>query len=172
MTKALKKRMTPASSTRKAAQPGNGPLELEALVGYNLRRAHSVQRARFLAVFGPHGIRPVQLSILGLVRDHPRIKQSDLGRALEIKRANIVALLDELEDRHLIVRKRAKTDRRVYVLELTPTGRKVAAELLTLHARLEEDLVSCLGARERAQLLKLLKKVRRLGTFPALDDGE
>lgn len=139
-------------------------MNLDDLVGYNLRRAHGVQRARFAAVFGPHRIRPVQLSILGLVRDHPRIKQSDLGKALEIKRANIVALLDELEHRKLIVRRPATTDRRAYVLELTPTGRKIAADLLALHARLEADLVSRLGARERDHLIKLLKKVRRLET--------
>lgn len=143
---------------------------LETLVGYNLRRAHGVQRARFAAVFGPHGIRPVQLSILGLVRDHPQIKQSDLGKALDIKRANIVALLDELEHRKLIVRRPAKTDRRAHILELTPAGRKVATDLLALHARLEADLATRLGPRDREQLVKLLKKFRSLETSPELDD--
>jgi len=44
----------------------------------------------------------VQLSVLGLIFNNPRLKQADLGRALDIKRANVVTLLDELEDRKLI----------------------------------------------------------------------
>ncbi len=151
--------------------PEDAPLILESLVGYNLRRAHSMQRTRFAAVFGPYNVRPVQLSILGLVRDHPQIKQSDLGKALEIKRANIVALLDELESRKLIVRKQSESDRRAYVLELTPIGRDVAAKLLALHTRLEADIVSQLGVKESEQLLKLLKKLRRIDASPDLDEG-
>jgi DNA-binding MarR family transcriptional regulator len=163
-----KKRSTARSSTSETPAE-TGSISLEELVGYNLRRAHGVQRQRFAAAFGPHGIRPVQLSILGLVRDNPQIKQSVLGKALEIKRANIVALLDELEHRGLIVRRPALADRRAYVLELTPAGQKVTKELLRLHARLEADLVDRLGVRERDQLIKLLKKVRRLQVAPKLD---
>ena len=127
MPKGRKKRATARKPKSKAAPAADG-LDIESVTGYNLRRAHSVQRQRFAAMFAPYGIRPVQLSILGLLRDHPRMKQSDLGRTLEIKRANIVVLLDELEQRGLIVRKPAETDRRAYELELTgPSARRQPA---------------------------------------------
>ena len=141
-------------------------------MGYNLRRAHSVQRQRFAAMFAPYAIRPVQLSILGLLRDNPHMKQSDLGKALEIKRANIVVLLDELEQRSLIVRKPAKTDRRAYVLELTPAGRKLATTLVALNCQLEAEVTAQLGHRERDQLITLLKKFRRLETSPGCGEDD
>lgn len=147
-------------------------LGLEDLLGYNLRRAHGVQRQRFAAVFAPYRIRPVQLSILGLIYEQPRLKQADLGRRLDIKRANIVTLLDELERRNLIERKQAHTDRRSHMLQLTPAGRRLTAELLDLHARLEANLAEHLGLRERDQLLRLLKKFRELQTSPYLDYDE
>lgn len=143
-------------------------LELDNLIGYNLRRAHGVQRARFAAVFAPHSIRPVQLSILGTIYDNPGMKQAELGRALEIQRANIVTLLAELERRKLISRRPSRTDRRAHVLQLTPAGKKLTAELLELHARLEADLAQCLGAGERDRLLELLQKFRALETAPEL----
>ena len=158
----------PEARTR---QKGNA-LELDNLLGYNLRRAHGVQLQRFTSVFAPYRIRPVQLSILGLIHENPRLKQSELGRALDIKRANIVTLLDELERRNLIARRPARTDRRSYVLQLTPAGKKLTAQLLDLHARLEENLADHLGVRERDQLLRLLKKFRQLQTAPYMDYDE
>jgi DNA-binding MarR family transcriptional regulator len=168
MAKRTRKR---AGARARAADPKRivQPFDLENVLGYNLRRAHGVQRQRFAAVFAPHSIRPVQLSVLGLILNNPRLKQADLGRALEIKRANIVTLLDELEDRKLITRSRAHGDGRAHVLQLTPAGRKLAVELLDLHTRLEEHLAESLGPRDRDLLLRLLKKFRQLNTAPELE---
>src|SRR5690606_20180479 len=104
----------------------------------------------------------------GLIHDHPGLKQSDLGRALDIKRANIVTLLAELERRKLITRRQAHSDRRAHQLQLTPAGKKLTAELLILHAKLENDLADCFGPKEREELLRLLKKFRALETSPEI----
>ena len=168
----MAKRSNKRAGTRALENDATPPLkkfDLENVLGYNLRRAHGVQRQRFASVFAPHSIRPVQLSVLGLIFNNPRLKQADLGRALDIKRANVVTLLDELEDRKLITRNRAHGDGRAHVLQLTPGGRKLVVELLDLHMRLEEHVVESLGARERDLLLKLLKKFRKLNTSPELD---
>lgn len=149
--------------------PDDFALGLNDIVGYNLRRAHGVQRQRFAHVFGPLGIRPVLLSILGLIYQQTAVLQSELGRRLAIKRANIVPLLDELEARGFLKRRPADTDRRAYSLELTPSGKKFTAKLVALHAELERDMVAHLGLHERDQLLALLKKFQALNTAPDLD---
>jgi DNA-binding MarR family transcriptional regulator len=141
-------------------------------MGYNLRRAHGVQKQRFAAVFGPLGIRPVTLSALGIIYENPGITQADLGKNLNIKRANMVPVMAELEGRGLIVRRPSDNDRRAHVVALTPAGMKFTVKLLALHRKLEEDLATALGARERDQLLQLLKRFRRLATEPELEDGE
>lgn len=141
-------------------------------MGYNLRHAHGVQKQRFAAVFGPLGIRPVTLSVLGTLYEHPGITQADLGKKLRIKRANMVPVMAELESRSLIVRRPSDNDRRAHVVALTPAGTKFTLKLLDLHRRLEEDLANALGLRERDQLLQLLKRFRKLGTEPTLDNDE
>lgn len=160
---------------RKPARPQQAPAEaeqlgLEDLLGYNLRRAHYVQRARFQYVFAPHRIRPVQLSILGLLYQKSTLKQSELSRAIEVKPANMVALLDELERRRVIVRRPARTDRRSYAVQLTPAGRRVTQELIRLHQRLEQDLAAYLGQDEYRELLRLLRKLRTADVAPDVED--
>ena len=147
-------------------------LWLENLIGYNLRRAHGVQKQRFTAVFEPLGIRPVTLSLLGTVYDEPGITQTELGLRLHIKRANMVPLLTELEARGLIARRPSDSDRRAQVVTLTTAGKKQTAKLLEMHARLESDLVQSLGVQASAQLLELLKRFRELSTGPDLADTD
>jgi DNA-binding MarR family transcriptional regulator len=157
---------------RAAARSPAFGVELDDLMGYNLRRAHGVQKSRFEAIFGPLGIRPVTLSVLGTIYDSPGITQADLGKKLNIKRANMVPVMAELEGRGLIARRPSDSDRRAHVVTLTASGIKLTVQLLDLHRRLEEDLSRSLGLRERDQLLRLLKKFRRLAPEPDLSDLE
>jgi DNA-binding MarR family transcriptional regulator len=145
---------------------------LDDLMGYNLRRAHGVQKQRFAAVFGPLSIRPVTLSALGIIYENSGVTQADLGKQLNIKRANMVPVMAELESRGLIARRPSDNDRRVHLVALTPAGVKLTVKLLAMHRRLEDDLVRELGLRERDQLLQLLKRFRKLATEPELDNGE
>lgn len=174
-----KERATAKESERSgpAARPGSDEAPstgvdaavLDELVGYNLRCAYAIQLQRFASALGPLKIRPVQFSILALVYRNPKIKQSVLGRALDIKRANIVTLLDELEQRRLLRRERSRTDRRSHVIDLTPAGTRVIVKALDRHARLEEDISHRLGARNTEKLLQLLRSFRDLDPRPALE---
>ena len=143
---------------------------LDDLMGYNLRRAHGVQKQRFATVFGPFGIRPVTLSLLGTIYETGGIKQSELGKQLKIKRANMVPAMAELEERGLIARRLSDGDRRAHVVTLTSAGRKFTTKLLDLHKHLEDELATKLGARERDQLLKLLKRFCHLARAQELTE--
>jgi DNA-binding MarR family transcriptional regulator len=142
---------------------------LADLVGYNLRRAHAVQRQRFADAFKAEGIRPVQLSILGLIHNNPRVKPSVLGKVLDIKRANIVPLVDELQSRGLVERQLSPSDGRSRVLVLTKKGETLTKKLLERHDRLEEDLVRQLGCGNHKQMLKFLIDLRKIMPPSGLD---
>jgi DNA-binding MarR family transcriptional regulator len=152
-----------------AESPAFG-VELDDLMGYNLRLAHGVQKQRFAATFGELGIRPLTLSVLGAIYDTPGITQAELGRKLNIKRANMVPVMAELQGRGLIARRPSDNDLRGRAVRLTPAGIKFTANLLERHRRLEDDLCAAFGLRERDQLLQLLKKFRKLPTEPDLGD--
>ena len=140
--------------------------KLEAFVGYNLRRAAARQRERFRSVFDRYEIRPVQLTVLALIRESMPLKQSELGKSLEMKRANVVTVLDELIQRGLVGRELADNDRRSYVLFLTPSGKRLTNKLLTLHDKLEQDLARSFGQKELSKLVDLLRAFRQLDPNP------
>jgi DNA-binding MarR family transcriptional regulator len=157
------------ASDRSAARPlAADAARLESFVGYNLRRAAARQRERFRSVFEPYDIRPVQLTVLTLLNDNGPLRQSALGRALDIKRANVVTLLSELEDRKLILRRMSETDRRAYVVALTAQGERLTRNLLALHAELEADLARAFGRAELEQLVLLLRVFRTVDSNPKL----
>ena len=142
---------------------------LEAYVGYNLRRAAARQRERFRSVFESYDIRPVLLTTLTVIRNNMPLRQADLGRALEIKRANVVTLLTELEERGLVMRQPSATDRRSQVIYLTDKGKETTEKLLTLHDRLEADLARSFGKKELQELVRLLHAFRSVDANPKLD---
>lgn len=148
----------------------HGAKVFRELVGYNLRRAHAVQRKRFADAFNAYDIRPVQLSMLGLIYRNPNLQPSELCRVLDIKRANIVPLIDELQERKLVERKQSSDDGRFRVLVLTRKGEALTRKLIDRHDALERDLARQLGPNNRKQLLKLLMAFRRIGPPEGLEN--
>src|ERR1700729_2394960 len=79
----------------------------------------------------PLGLRPRHLIALTVLRENGGVAgQQELAAELQIDRTNLVGLLNELEAEGLILRRRAATDRRRHIVELTAKGgeRLVAAE--------------------------------------------
>ena len=125
-------------------------------LGYRLRRAQITVFHLFSRYFAALNIRPTQYAILTLVRDNPGLSQTQISDSLGLKRANLVALLDELEDRELLVRKPSPSDRRSYQLHLTENGQLKMVEIAACHDQYENELTAKLGASGRQTLLDLL----------------
>lgn len=81
-----------------------GPHDLNRLIGYHLRRASSVMMADLAERLAELGLRTTEASILAVLEGEPGITQSEIGRRLSIKRANMAPLIAGLVARDLIVR--------------------------------------------------------------------
>lgn len=101
---------------------------LDDLLGYRLRRASMVLMAELMSVLRPFGLSAGEASLLILVGANPGCRQSDVGRALEIKRANLTPLIGRMKARGLIAD--APIDGRSLSLTLTDAGRALEADML------------------------------------------
>lgn len=126
------------------------------LIDYLARISRRAVSTRFASA--ADGLRPRHITALRLLLERGPIPQHDLGEALCLDPSNVVGLLNELEDRGLITRRRDPADRRRHIVELSADG---VAELATTDAALgliEDDLLKELSREERATLHALLAR--------------
>lgn len=104
----------------------------------------------------PTGLRPRHLVALTLLSDHGPASQQGLAEALSLDPSNVVGLLNELEERGLIERRRNPVDRRRHIVELSTEGRDQLLAIQRRLARVEDDVLRALSPEERATLHDLL----------------
>lgn len=109
-----------------------------------------------MEAFEESGLNMYDHAILTLLDEEPTETQAQIADALGYDRSHIVRLLDELEERELVMRKRDPDDRRRHVVKLTPDGRTMLRRLRAIVQRLEDDFFSPLDAEQRETLHALL----------------
>ena len=129
---------------------------LPGLLGYRLRLAQQ-------AVFRDFGesvsdLPPGRVGILLIIDANPRVTQTRLAQAVGLDRSTLVGVLDALEARGLVERRRGK-DRRTNGLLLTRAGRARVTELKRRIRVHERRVAARLTAEEKTQLLALLSKL-------------
>jgi DNA-binding MarR family transcriptional regulator len=138
---------------------------LDSHVGYMLRRAQLAVFGDFIACQRGAVARPGQFSILALIDRNPGLSQSQVCSALGIKRANLVAVIDELESAGLVRRDASAKDRRSNHLHLTPAGQRALRSAQGGQEEHEARIARLLGANGRRSLLKQLAKLGQLRSF-------
>ena len=135
------------------------PLELGVLpqlLGYRLRLAQQAVFRDFSASVGE--LSPGRAGMLLLIEANAGVTQGRLAEAMRLDRSTMVGLVDSLEERGLLERRRG-SDRRTNGLWLTRAGRALAARLQRRIERHERRVAAALSDVERAQLLSLLEKL-------------
>ncbi len=127
--------------------------------GYLLRRAQIAVFQRFFDLFAKLDIRPAQYSILTVIERNPGLSQTRLADALGIKKTNLVAIIDALEERGLARRESIANDRRSHALYLTPKGTMLVGRLHRIDAALDRSLSQTMNRKERQRLGDVLRQI-------------
>jgi DNA-binding MarR family transcriptional regulator len=121
-----------------------------------LKRLGFAAKERALAAYESTGLHPYHHAILLVLEEGSRETQGSIADALGYDRGQLVGLLDELEERGLLERRRDPQDRRRHVVTMTADGRRMLKRLRTLAGEIEDDFLAPLGEKERARLHALL----------------
>jgi DNA-binding MarR family transcriptional regulator len=98
------------------------------------------------------------LMALSYLGDHDETPQQELVDALCMDAKNIVLLLNELEERGYLIRRRDSEDRRRHRVSITPEGRKALVQAGHAMEEVENQVLQALDVEERATLWKLLAR--------------
>jgi DNA-binding MarR family transcriptional regulator len=124
------------------------------LCGYVLRRASGAAVAELNRRLAPLRLRHADVALLMLVHSCPGITQSQAGRMLDIKRANMVPFVARLEGRGVIGRE--QLDGRSQALALTSRGRMLLERARRVVDAHEAALLGRVPERLRPMVLPVL----------------
>jgi DNA-binding MarR family transcriptional regulator len=123
---------------------------------------------RFAEALEPFGVRPRHVAALIELRDHGELTQQSLCARLHIDPTNLVAILNELEQRGLATRRRDPEDRRRHIVEVSKSGVAVIEKVSEVMDGVENELLEGLEPGEREQLEGLLTSIwERSGGYEA-----
>lgn len=134
-------RFTPFRLNRLAAEFSNA-LAAEYMARFGI----DIPEWRVLATLGPRSEPRSAHYVVHCTRTHKSTISRAVGTLVRLGHVRRLA---------------SKDDRREVMLELTPQGRAVYAELVPLLLKRERTVLGCLSAAERAQLDTLLGKLER-----------
>ena len=141
----------PAWNTAGVRQPSGAALLLSQL--------GAQVSARFSERLAGLDLTPAQVGVLRVVGQHPGLSQQSLAERLGTTPSRVVKLVDELEERGLVERRRSQVDRRHHELYVAEGARDRVAAVRRVVRDHDAEVTEPLTADELASLLALLRKV-------------
>lgn len=121
--------------------------------------AHTSER--FAARLRELDLTPAHVGVLRVVGQNPGLSQQALSERLGAQPSRIVRLVDELEDRGLVERRRSQTDRRNHELYVAADAGERLGAVLAAVGEHDTEMTRGLTAKEKQTLAELLTKVAK-----------
>lgn len=128
-------------------------------LGYLLRRASKLNRARAEAAFAGTPLSFTQWIVLALVHSGTASTCAALARDIGHSSGAMTRLVDQLEQHGLLEREPDAADRRIIRLRITPAGAQMVTELAARVAALWNEVLEGFEPGEVLQLITTLNKL-------------
>jgi DNA-binding MarR family transcriptional regulator len=139
---------------------GPGP-EVSGRLGYLLKQAMRRLSAVSDEALAPFEVDDRRLAVLLLVASNEPMSQQQAAERLSIDRTTMVALLDDLESKGLVVRVAHPGDRRRNVIKLAPDSEPILNEAFAAWNKAEQTVLAVLEPQAAEQLRESLQKIIR-----------
>lgn len=150
-----------------ASPPGPGPGSAFLLAQLG---AHAAMR--FAERIGALHLTPPQTGLLRAVAAAPGQSQQALATVLGTPPSRLVALVDQLDERGLLERRRNPDDRRLHALHVTAAGEKLLRRIGEVARAHDDAMCAALDGGERATLRALLGRIAdEQGLTPGVHPG-
>jgi DNA-binding MarR family transcriptional regulator len=148
------------------------PQAPEAGAAFLLTQLGAHAAARFTERIAELDLTPPQTGLLRAVAVAPGQSQQAMARHLSTPPSRLVALVDGLDERGLIERRRNPDDRRLHALHLTAAGFDLLRRIGEVGRAHEDEMCRSLRDEERTTLRALLGRIARdHGLTPGVHPG-
>ncbi len=126
--------------------------DLSHVIGYVLKQAQAVLRARMDEALRPLGLTTPQYACLELLSRSPGMSSADLARGSFVTRQTMSTLLRSLQDRGLVERADQAPSGRARPAVLSPEGTRLLAAAAERASAIDAQMVAGLSPDERNAL--------------------
>jgi DNA-binding MarR family transcriptional regulator len=123
-----------------------------------LVRFFFAQREHLPSVGDQAELSPLQFHVLHLIEPDRPMPMGRLAETMGCDASNVTGLIDRLEARGFVQRQPSPADRRVKVIQLTPTGSRLRAQLLR-HVTEGSGRLSRLPLKDQRSLVRILEEL-------------
>jgi MarR family 2-MHQ and catechol resistance regulon transcriptional repressor len=131
-----------------------------------LARAYRAMAARTRRDVERHGLAPSEFAALEALYHKGDLTVGDVSDRVLLTSGSMTPVIDKLERRGLLARRRCAEDQRITYLSITSAGRALMASIFPAHAEAIRRATGGLGPEDKRTLIVLLK---RLGLAAASD---
>jgi DNA-binding MarR family transcriptional regulator len=142
-----------SAKMRRMAEP------LASRLGYLLKHTQQGFAEAGARALAPLGITGRQLAVLAVLGDAEPLSQLEAATELGVDRTTMVQLVDELEGKGLVARRRSAQDRRKNIVELTERGQAVLREGDEIHRAAEVLFMERLTPVEAELFVRILQRL-------------
>ena len=136
-----------------------GPLD--SYLPYLLNRAGARIAAAFSEEVRPLGATLQMWRVLAALREGDGRRMGDLSETTSIEVSTLTRLVDNMEKKGLVARRRDAVDARVVALHVTPAGRRLAQRITPIAERYESVALAGFTAAEADILKAALRRLYR-----------
>lgn len=130
---------------------------LTNMIGMELRKTQILAEKKFEREFG-RSLMAGHLTVLVLIQHNPGQTQSAIARAAGLDRSSLVPLLKQFEKQGLITRRKADTDARSNITEITTKGETYIDQVKPQIMELESSVATKIGKAKYNRLVQLLQE--------------
>ncbi|MEU0463089.1 MarR family transcriptional regulator [Amycolatopsis sp. NPDC006131] len=124
---------------------GDPPEVLTGRLGYLLKHTQLALTAAVARALEPFGLDGRELAVLAVLAAEYPLSQLAAAERLGVDRTTMVALVDVLEDKGFVERRRSQEDRRKNIVELTGLGRETLDKAERARGEVEREFLAPLG---------------------------
>lgn len=125
-------------------------------VGFLVTRVHFLLHRGFLEALAPLDLEPRHVGAMTALEAAGPVSQSALARMLGVSAASVVQIVDDLERRGLVERRRLEVDRRTQLLHLRPGAAALAERAREIGGSVMDERLAALDREERDRLVALM----------------
>jgi DNA-binding MarR family transcriptional regulator len=134
-----------------------GPLD--GYLPYLLNRAGARIATAFALEVRPLGATLQMWRVLAALRERDGRRMGDLSATTSIEVSTLTRLVDSMERKGLVARRRSAPDARIVTLQATPAGRRLTRRILPIAERYERVALKGFDAREAEALKTALRRL-------------